>query len=221
VNETIDDPKGVPISAIVFGGRRAHAAPLVYEAFDWAHGVFVGATMVSETTAAATGAVGVPRNDPMAMIPFCGYNMADYFGHWLNMGSKLSSPPKIFHVNWFRQGPDGKFLWPGFGDNVRVLKWMIERIRGTADATTSALGNVPTPESLDLSGLDISRERLAQLLEIDPNAWFDETEAQRAFLQRFGERMPARLWEEHTALINRIKADGRFDGTPSAEHPAR
>ncbi|MFO0661874.1 MAG: phosphoenolpyruvate carboxykinase (GTP) [Polyangiaceae bacterium] len=204
VDDTIDDPKGVPISAIVFGGRRAHAAPLVFEAFDWAHGVFVGATMVSETTAAATGAVGVPRNDPMAMIPFCGYNMADYFGHWLDVGSKLTNPPKIFHVNWFRQGPDGKFLWPGFGDNVRVLKWMVERIRGAGEATTTVLGNVPTPEALDLSGLDISFERLNQLLDVDPNAWFDETEA----------CLLAALWRAYarTSVGGALRADSSHQG---------
>ncbi len=204
VTPEIDDPKGVPISAIVFGGRRAKAAPLVFEAFDWQHGVFVGATMVSETTAAATGAVGVPRNDPMAMLPFCGYNMGDYFGHWLSMGKKASNPPKIFHVNWFRTGPDGKFLWPGFGDNVRVLKWMLERIAGKADAKRSVVGMVPTPESLELSGLGLSGEKLPYLLDVDPTTWKAELEIQKAFLTKFGDRLPKALWDEHAALAQRL-----------------
>lgn len=205
----IDDPRGVPISAILFGGRRAQAAPLVFEAFDWTHGVFVGATMVSETTAAATGAVGVPRNDPMAMIPFCGYNMATYFTHWLNMGAKLKNAPKIYHVNWFRQDANKKFLWPGFGDNIRVLKWMLERIAGKAAATTSFIGNLPTHEALDLSGLDISKDRLDQLLDVDPNLWKGETENQRAFFEKFGDRLPATLWDQHAALVKRVQADPR------------
>ena len=157
----------MPISAIIFGGRRARLAPLVYESRNWQHGVFVGATMASETTAAATGAVGVTRRDPMAMLPFCGYNMGDYFGHWLEMGAKLKNPPKIFHVNWFRKGADGKFLWPGYGENVRVLKWMLDRIEGRADATETAIGNVPTPGSLTLDGLSISRDTLDELLRVD------------------------------------------------------
>ena len=152
-----EDPEGVPISAIIFGGRRERLAPLVYESFNWQHGVFVGATMASETTAATTGAVGVTRRDPMAMIPFCGYNMADYFGHWLEMGRKLKNPPKIFHVNWFRKDANGKFLWPGYGENVRVLKWMLDRIEGRAAATETPIGYVPAPGSLTLDGLDISR----------------------------------------------------------------
>ncbi len=204
VTADIDDPRGVPLSAIVFGGRRAKAAPLVFESFDWAHGVFVGATMVSETTAAATGAVGVPRNDPMAMLPFCGYNMGDYFGHWLEMGKKAKSPPKIFHVNWFRTGPDGKFLWPGFGDNVRVLAWMIDRIAGRAGATKTAIGNVPTPESLDTKGLDLSPEKVGQLLEVDQPTWQGETELQKKFFDKFGDRLPKALWDEHAALRNRV-----------------
>ena len=155
VGSTIDDPRGVPISAIVFGGRRARLTPLVYEALDWAHGVYVGATLVSETTAAATGAVGVPRNDPMAMIPFCGLNMADYFGHWLSMGTRLARPPRIFHVNWFRTSDEGKFLWPGFGENIRVLKWILERLDGKHNARTTPIGRVPTWDAMDLRGLDI------------------------------------------------------------------
>ncbi|MGH9563415.1 MAG: phosphoenolpyruvate carboxykinase (GTP), partial [Terracidiphilus sp.] len=160
ISPRLNDPEGVPISALIFGGRRAHLAPLVYESQNWQHGVFVGAIMASETTAAATGAVGVTRRDPMAMLPFCGYNMGDYFGHWLEMGSKLKNPPRIFHVNWFRRGADGKFLWPGYGENVRVLKWMLDRIEGRAQAAETPIGNVPTPESLTLDGLSISRDTL-------------------------------------------------------------
>ena len=203
VTDSIDDPKGVPISAIVFGGRRAKAAPLVFEAFDWEHGVFVGATMVSETTAAATGAVGVPRNDPMAMLPFCGYNMGDYFGHWLATGKKLTSPPKIFHVNWFRTDTEGKFLWPGFGENVRVLSWMVDRIRGKAAAKKTAIGNVPTPEAINLKGLDIAPERVPQLLDVDPKAWAAESTMQKEFFEKFENRLPPEMWKQHAALLER------------------
>ena len=157
----------MPISAIIFGGRRARLAPLVYESRDWQHGVFVGATMASETTAAATGAVGVTRRDPMAMLPFCGYNMADYFRHWLEMGPSIKHPPKIFHVNWFRKDANGKFLWPGYGENVRVLKWMLDRIEGRAAATETPIGYVPTPGSLTLDGLAISRTIMDELLRVD------------------------------------------------------
>lgn len=204
VGDDIDNPKGVPISAILFGGRRAKVAPLVFESENWEHGVYLGATMVSETTAAATGAVGVPRHDPMAMLPFCGYNMADYFGHWLRVGKNLKSPPKIFYVNWFRTGDDGKFLWPGFGENVRVLKWMMERIAGKAEAESTVIGNVPTPESLDLSGLSLEKDKLEQLLSVDAEAWSKETESHKAFLDKFGDKTPAELWEQYKALLARI-----------------
>jgi phosphoenolpyruvate carboxykinase (GTP) len=199
-----DDPEGVPISALIFGGRRAHLAPLVFESRDWQHGVFVGATMASETTAAATGAVGVTRRDPMAMVPFCGYNMADYFAHWLEMGLKLRNPPKIFHVNWFRRGADGKFLWPGYGENVRVLKWMLDRIESRADASETAIGNVPTPGSLLLDGLDISSETLDELLRVDSRAWVEESKAIGIFFDKFGDRLPAELRTEHKALAGRL-----------------
>jgi phosphoenolpyruvate carboxykinase (GTP) len=205
VTKELDDPRGVPISAIVFGGRRQKAAPLVFEAHDWQHGVFVGATMVSETTAAATGAVGVPRNDPMAMLPFCGYNMADYFGHWLAMGKRLTNPPKVFHVNWFRQGTDGKYLWPGFGDNVRVLGWMVDRIRGKVAAKDSVVGRIPTPESINLKGLDFPAEKLPQLLEVDARTWTEEAERHREFLTKFGDRMPKPIWQELEALAQRAR----------------
>ncbi|HEX5423047.1 MAG TPA: phosphoenolpyruvate carboxykinase (GTP) [Candidatus Acidoferrales bacterium] len=200
-----DDPAGVPISAIIFGGRRAHLAPLVYQSRDWQHGVFVGATMASETTAAATGAVGVTRRDPMAMLPFCGYNMADYFAHWLEMGPKIPRQPKIFHVNWFRKGPDGKFLWPGFGENVRVLKWILDRVEGHADAAEAPIGFIPTVESLTLDGMRISESALDELLRIDPGDWADETRATGEFLAKFGDRLPAPIREEHQALASRLQ----------------
>ncbi|MDE3108548.1 MAG: phosphoenolpyruvate carboxykinase (GTP), partial [Acidobacteriota bacterium] len=199
-----EDPAGVPISAFIFGGRRARVAPLVYESFDWQHGVFVGATMASETTAAATGAVGVTRRDPMAMLPFCGYNMADYFEHWLEMGSKLKNPPKIFHVNWFRRSADGKFLWPGYGENVRVLKWMLDRIEDRADATETPIGFVPTPRSLTLDGLAISHSTVDELLRVDVNDWVEEDKAVGQFFQKFGNRLPGALRDEHKALGERL-----------------
>jgi phosphoenolpyruvate carboxykinase (GTP) len=201
----LDEPRGVPISAIIFGGRRAKLTPLVYEATSWEHGVYVGATMVSETTAAATGAVGVPRNDPMAMLPFCGYNMGDYFEHWLAIGKRLTRPPRIFHVNWFRTGDNGKFLWPGFGENVRVLKWMIERIEGIAKADQTIIGNVPTPYALDLSDLSFDTERVSELLSIDPKAWREEAQRNGAFLEKFGDRLPEPLRRQHQALLQRIE----------------
>ena len=201
-----EDPEGLPISAIIFGGRRARLAPLVYESHDWQHGVFVGATMASETTAAATGAVGVTRRDPMAMLPFCGYNMADYFGHWLAMGPRLEHPPRIFHVNWFRRDADGKFLWPGYGENVRVLKWMLDRIEGRASATETPIGCVPTPASLTLDGLSISREALDELLRVNPADWTEEEQAVGKFFQKFGDRLPDAICQEHKALAARLFA---------------
>ena len=204
-----EDPQGVPISAFLFGGRRARVAPLVYQAFDWPHGVFVGAGMGSETTAAATGAVGVTRRDPMAMLPFCGYNMGDYWGHWLEMGARISRPPAIFHVNWFRKDADGKFLWPGFGQNVRVLQWMVERIRGQAEARETPIGYVPTPGSLDLDGLDLSREKVEALLRVDGEDWEREWADQGTFFQRFGDHLPAAIREQHAALKSRLEGWGR------------
>jgi phosphoenolpyruvate carboxykinase (GTP) len=198
------DQAGVPISVIMFGGRRARVAPLVYQARDWAHGVFVGAGMGSETTAAATGKVGVMRRDPMAMRPFCGYNMADYWGHWLEMGRRIPNPPAIFHVNWFRKDDNGDFLWPGFGQNVRVLRWMLERVRGTADAVETPVGLVPTPESLDLDGLDLAPEKVAALLRIDPADWAKEWRDQGDYLAQFGDRLPAAIREQHDRLGQRL-----------------
>ncbi len=199
-----EDPEGLPISALIFGGRRTRLAPLVYESRDWQHGVFVGATMASETTAAATGAVGVSRRDPMAMLPFCGYNMGDYFGHWLAMGPKLKNPPKIFHVNWFRKGADGKFLWPGYGENVRVLKWMLDRIEGRAAATETPIGCVPTPSSLTLDGLAISRDTMTELLSVNPADWIAEDEAVGEFFEKFGSHIPHAINHEQKALADRL-----------------
>jgi phosphoenolpyruvate carboxykinase (GTP) len=197
-------PEGVPISAFIFGGRRARVAPLVYESFDWQHGVFVGATMASETTAAATGSVGVVRRDPMAMLPFCGYNMADYFGHWLEMGKRIPHPPKIFHVNWFRKGADGKFLWPGYGENVRVLKWILERIEGRGAAAETPIGHVPQPNGLTLDGLKISPDAIEELLRVDTEDWEQELADTKEFFQKFGSRLPAELRQEHDRLAQRL-----------------
>jgi phosphoenolpyruvate carboxykinase (GTP) len=199
-----EDPQGVPISAILFGGRRARVAPLVYEAFDWTHGVFVGASMASETTAAAVGEVGVVRRDPMAMLPFCGYNMADYFRHWLRMGARSSKMPRIFHVNWFRTDANGRFLWPGFGENLRVLKWIIERVNGGGEAEETPIGYVPTPDALDLDGLALSKETLRELLRVDPHDWRREAEAIAEFFYQFGDRLPEELWHEHRRLLRRL-----------------
>ena len=199
-------PEGVPISAFIFGGRRARVAPLVYESFDWQHGVFVGATMASETTAAATGDVGVTRRDPMAMLPFCGYNMADYFGHWLEMGKKIPKPPKIFHVNWFRKGADGKFLWPGYGENVRVLKWILERVEGRGAAQETPIGYVPAKNGLTLDGMKISEDAVNELLRVNPDDWESEMEDSKQFLAKFGERLPRQISEEHGKLARRFQS---------------
>ncbi len=201
-----EDPKGVPLSAIVFGGRRARVAPLVFQSRDFAHGVFVGATMGSETTAAATGKVGVVRRDPMAMLPFCGYNMGDYFGHWLSTGAKLDRPPAIFHVNWFRRGSDGRFLWPGFGQNIRVLLWMIDRVKGKGGATETPIGLVPTPGSLDWDGLELTPADCATLLEVDRGEWAAEVPDIRAFFGRFESRLPQELGRSLDALSGQLTA---------------
>ena len=199
-----EDAQGVPISALVFGGRRARVAPLVFETFDWQHGVFAAATMGSETTAAATGAVGVVRRDPMAMLPFCGYNMGDYFGHWLRMGQKVSKPPAIFHVNWFRQDATGRFIWPGFGQNLRVLLWMVDRIRGKAAAQETPIGLVPSAGALDFSGMDISKADVDTLLSVDRDEWAAEVPEIRAFFDRFGDKLPAQLIQSIEALSQQL-----------------
>jgi phosphoenolpyruvate carboxykinase (GTP) len=198
-------PEGVPISAFIFGGRRARVAPLVYESFDWQHGVFVGATMASETTAAATGDVGITRRDPMAMVPFCGYNMADYFGHWLEMGKKIPKPPKIFHVNWFRKSADGKFLWPGYGENVRVLKWILERVEGRGAAQETPIGYVPAKNGLTLDGMNISEHSVEELLRVHAEDWEPELEDAKQFFAKFGPRLPRQIREEHEKLAQRFQ----------------
>ena len=190
------NPAGVPISAIIFGGRRESLVPLVFEARDWPHGVLLGASMASETTAAATGAVGIVRRDPMAMKPFCGLNFGDYWAHWLKLGEGLSHAPKIFHVNWFRKGADGKFLWPGFGDNLRVLAWALARCDGAVDARETAIGSVPLAKDLDVSTLAVDAEQLKTLLAVDAAGWAQELAEIGAFLQEFGERTPPALQAE-------------------------
>jgi phosphoenolpyruvate carboxykinase (GTP) len=199
-----EDPDGVPISAFIFGGRRARLAPLVYESLSWQHGVFIAATMASETTAAITGQVGVTRRDPMAMLPFCGYNMGDYFRHWLEMGRSIPHPPKIFHVNWFRKDADGKFLWPGFGENVRVLKWILERVEGQGQSEEAPIGLVPTPDALTLDGLDISPAAVEELLRVHAADWLNEAAETKAFLARFADRLPRELMQEHGRLVQRL-----------------
>lgn len=202
-----DDPKGVPISAILFGGRRAGTVPLVTEATSWQHGTFMGSIMGSEKTAAATGAVGELRYDPMAMLPFCGYNMADYWSHWLKIGAtEGANMPKIYCVNWFRKSNEGDFLWPGFGENSRVLKWVFERCAGTADAVETAIGNLPVEGALDVSGLDVSEEQMRQLLEVDIQAWLKEIPGIREHYAKFGDAIPPRLKEEVDALQARLEA---------------
>lgn len=195
-----EDAQGVPISAIVFGGRRASLVPLVFEARDWTHGVLVGAAMGSETTAAATGAVGVMRRDPMAMKPFCGYNFADYFAHWLSFDKEGAKLPKVFHVNWFRKGDDGKFLWPGFGDNLRVLEWMIGRVEGKVDAEHTPIGALPKIEHINLEGVTLGEEAKAKLFGFDRDGWKAEIASLEAFLDEFGERMPAELQAERKKI---------------------
>jgi len=199
-----EDPSGVPISALVFGGRRREVAPLVYEARDWQHGVLVGASLASETTAAAVGQVGVTRRDPMAMQPFCGYNFGDYWQHWLDVGARLARPPRIYHVNWFRRDADGGYLWPGYGENLRVLAWMLERCAGRVGAQESAIGNLPHPHDLDLRGLDLGPHSLGALLSIDPALWRQEIAELRAYLGRYGERLPAALLAELSTTEARL-----------------
>ncbi len=204
ISKEFENPNGVPISAIIFGGRRAKTAPLVYQARDWNHGVFVGATMASETTAAAAGAVGVVRRDPMAMRPFVGYNMADYFQHWIDMGKKIKNQPKIFNVNWFRLDKDGNFMWPGFGDNMRVLNWIIDRCEDKVGAVETEVGYVPNKADLPLEGLDISDEALTELLSIDKDVWKEEVANQREFFAQFGDRLPKEIVENMDSLEKKL-----------------
>ena len=200
-----ENPKGVPISAILFGGRRAKVAPLVYQSFDWEHGVFVGATMGSETTAAAQGLAAGVRRDPMAMLPFCGYNMGDYFAHWLKMGKTIPNPPKIFNVNWFRLDDEGKFLWPGYGENFRVVKWILDRVGGLVGADETAIGYMPKPEDIDVTGLEdeVSLDTLEQLLSIDKESWAQEIENQKEFFGKF-DRLPDEVRAQQGKLIERL-----------------
>lgn len=193
LSSEFDNPKGVPISAILFGGRRSDTIPLVCESFDWNHGVFKASSLGSETTTAAAGQVGVVRRDPMAMLPFCGYNMADYFQHWMDIGAKLTNPPRIFFVNWFKKDSQDKFIWPGFRDNFRVIKWMMDRVKGAVSARETPIGLIPHPSDLDLSGLDLSKETLDCLFEIRPDHWRNEIEGIEAFYAQFGPRIPAPL----------------------------
>lgn len=201
-SDKAEDPRGVPISAIVFGGRRRELAPLVYQSKNWAHGVLIGAGVASETTAAAAGQVGVVRRDPMAMKPFCGYNFADYWSHWLSFGKKSDELPEIFHVNWFRQNAEGDFLWPGFGENLRVLRWIIDRCEGRVDARDTPIGYLPAVQDIDTSGLDLATEVLETLLTVDMPQWRQEIEQVGVFLENYGDRVPAELIEQQ----DRIKA---------------
>ncbi len=205
ISPEFENPAGVPISAIVFGGRRAKTAPLVYQSHDWDHGVFVGSIMASEKTAAAEGKVGETRRDPMAMLPFCGYHMADYWQHWLDMGKKISNPPVIANVNWFRTDDEGHFLWPGFGDNLRVIRWVLERAFGEVEARESEIGLLPNVEDIDVGGLDMSEAELSELLSVDKDLWRTECEGIREFYGKFGEKLPAKLMEELEKLENNLK----------------
>ena len=201
-----EDPAGVPISAILFGGRRASAVPLVTEAFDWNHGVFLASNVASEGTAAAENRVGELRRDPFAMLPFCGYNMGDYFAHWLKLGATADPEklPRLFFVNWFRKDARGKFVWPGFGDNSRVLKWIVQRLEKEVGAEETAIGRLPTPEDLDVSGLSLTPDQLDLLLTVDTEAWREEAALIPAAYEKFGERLPAELWVQHGALVARL-----------------
>ncbi len=205
ISSEFDSTKGVPISAIIFGGRRAQTTPLVYQSRDWNNGVFVGSIMASETTAAATGAVGVVRRDPMAMLPFCGYHMGDYFKHWIDMGEVLGeNAPKIFNVNWFRLDDEGNFLWPGFGDKFRVLEWIVKRCNGEAEATETAIGYVPAAEDINLEGLDMDIDVLKSILEVDNEKWLAETNGIEEFYEKFGDRLPEELKAQLAGLKDRL-----------------
>ena len=205
ISPEFENGNGVPLSAIIFGGRRAKTAPLVYQSRSWNHGVFIGSIMASETTAAATGAVGVVRRDPMAMLPFCGYHMGDYFAHWIEMGKKLGDKaPKIFNVNWFRTDDEGHFIWPGFGDNMRVLMWILGRCDGEADAVETQIGYEPRPEDIETEGLDIDTDTIADLLKVDPELWKDEAKGIREFYAKFGDRLPQELLDELAGLESRL-----------------
>ena len=204
ISSEFEAPNGVPISAIIFGGRRAATTPLVYQSRSWDNGVFVGSIMASETTAAAAGAVGVVRRDPMAMLPFCGYHMGDYFQHWIDMGKKIKVQPKIFNVNWFRTDSEGHFIWPGFGDNMRVLDWILKRCEETVDADETAIGYVPKPEDINLEGCSVDKETLKGLLKVDTETWKKEAEGIKEFYKKFGDRLPKELEAELASLESRL-----------------
>jgi len=211
ISPEFENPNGVPIDAMLFGARRQRRVPLVYEARDWQHGTFLASTLSSETTAAATGKVGVLRRDPMAMLPFCGYNMADYFAHWLDVGKALKHPPKIFRVNWFRTNEQGKFIWPGFGENLRVLQWVLERCEGRGKAIDTPIGIAPTMDAINREGLTLSDNVMKSLLKVDPAEWVEAVAGQEDFLRSYGRRMPKAMWDEHEALGRRI--DDRLTAT--------
>ncbi|NUN98038.1 MAG: phosphoenolpyruvate carboxykinase (GTP), partial [Candidatus Omnitrophica bacterium] len=202
------DHHGVPISAIIFGGRRARLTPLVYEAQSWGHGVYIGATMASERTAAQFGKQGEVRRDPMAMLPFCGYNMADYFEHWLRMGVRMTRPPRIFNVNWFRTDEDGSFLWPGFGENIRVLDWILARCLNEVEAEKTAIGWVPRKEDLNLEGLDMAPGAIDELLSVNKEEWIAEAGLIAEHFKQFDDRIPHEMWAQHEALLRRLDLIG-------------
>ena len=206
ITNRLEHHHGVPISAIVFGGRRTHLAPLIYESFTWQHGVYIGATMASERTAAQYGKQGEVRRDPMAMLPFCGYNMGHYFKHWLTMGRKMAKTPKIFHVNWFRQDKNGRFLWPGFSENLRVLEWIIDRCRGRVEEVKTPIGYLPRPQDIDLTGLKLPNGTMKKLLEVDKKAWTAELKDQKSFLEMFGADLPKEIWSEYEGLKKRFRS---------------
>ncbi len=206
ISSEFSNPAGVPVSAIVFGGRRAKTAPLVYQSTSWQNGAFVGSIMASETTAAAAGAVGVVRRDPMAMRPFVGYDMGDYFAHWLAMGTRIPNPPKIFHVNWFRTDSEGNFIWPGFGDNMRVLLWILDRCAGKVDADITPIGYVPKAEDINIEGLDITLDTVKELLTVDKASWLEDIDNIKEFYKQIGDRVPATMYDELAALEARLKA---------------
>ena len=203
-----ESPQGVPISAIIFGGRRTSTTPLVYQARSWQQGTYIGATMTSEKTAAAVGGLGELRHDPMAMLPFCGYHMADYWQHWLDIGERGGDKmPGVFHVNWFRRDEAGNWLWPGFGENMRVLKWIVDRVGGEGDATESAIGWLPTPEAVGFDELGIDRAAGETLLDVDSGAWLEEANERGEYLSGFGDKLPAAIRAENDDLISRLQSD--------------
>ncbi|MGC8718179.1 MAG: phosphoenolpyruvate carboxykinase (GTP), partial [bacterium] len=204
LSREFDNPQGVPISAIIFGSRRSHLAPLVLESFNWNHGVFLGSSMGTETTAAAIHQIGAIRRDPMAMIPFCGYNMGYYFSHWLDMKGRLSHLPRIFTVNWFRVDEEGRFIWPGFGENIRVLKWIVDRVNNRVQAKETPIGLVPYLKDLNLEGLDIQEEKLSRLFDINKEEWELEATEIKKFYERFGDKLPKEIWDEYNSLLNRL-----------------